>query len=431
MSSNIAISVSGLSKSYMMYDKPEHRLWQMLLPSKTPWYREFWALQNISFDVRRGETLAIIGRNGSGKSTLLQLICGTLSPTQGRVDVGEKIAALLELGAGFNTEFTGRENIYLNGAILGMSKTKMASKFDSIVEFADIGDFLDQPVKTYSSGMHVRLAFAVAIHCEPEVLVIDEALAVGDFLFQQKCNRFLKEEFSGVTKLLVTHDMAAVANLADRAIVLNRGELIYNGDPQSAIREYQIVARATNKQILTPRDEESDAADVPEDYTRHSDAPSGLTSIPEGSLSGTLQAKITKYAYQIDGTHHSEAIHNGQKLSIDFEISTEEVIHEAIVGYQVQDRFGNVIFGENSMTSEFTLEPIKPGLTRLTLHVVWPTLAPGKYALTLGIGSGYDPLVHTIQCWAHNIIVLDSSSDVVVHGLFNVKIAHLAVKECK
>ncbi|KPB01220.1 ABC transporter ATP-binding protein [Ahrensia marina] len=429
MSSETMISVNELSKCYMMYDKPEYRLWQMLWRTRKAWSRDFWALRDITFDVRKGETVAVIGRNGSGKSTLLQLICNTLEPTRGNVQVGGKIAALLELGAGFNAEFTGRENIYLNGAILGMEKSEMDARFQSIIDFADIGDFLNQPVKTYSSGMYVRLAFAVAIHCQPEVLIIDEALAVGDFLFQQKCSRFMKEQFSDVTKLLVTHDMAAVANMADRAIVLHQGKLIYDGDPQSAIREYQIVARGGKHVTHIASDKHADNSEKSNEDILKAYAERDWITINEHTLSGSLRARIRKCAYEVDGVSGVGAIGSGQQLVIDFEASIEGHLDQVIVGYQVQDRFGSVIFGENSMSSDFSLPNLDAGTWRFSLMFDWPIVAPGKYAVTLGIGSGYDALSHSIECWAHNVIILDSSSDVDVHGLFNVEISQLTVKE--
>ena len=185
--SDVAIRIQNLSKCYHIYDKPRDRLMQMLARGRKQYFREFWALKEVSLDVKKGETVGIIGRNGSGKSTLLQMICGTLNPTSGSIQANGRIAALLELGSGFNPEFTGRENVYMNGSILGLSKEEIDSRFDDIAAFADIGEFIEQPVKTYSSGMMVRLAFSVAINVEPEILVVDEALSVGDEIFQRKC----------------------------------------------------------------------------------------------------------------------------------------------------------------------------------------------------------------------------------------------------
>lgn len=235
------IEVDGVSKSFPVYAKPHHRLLQMLMPeSGSRWYREFHALANVAFEIPRGQTVGIVGRNGSGKSTLLQVICGTLTPTKGDVRVRGRIAALLELGAGFNPEFTGRENVYLNATVLGLTRAEIDACFDDIAAFADIGEFIEQPVKTYSSGMYVRLAFAVAIHVKPDVLVIDEALAVGDEAFQRKCfARIEAIRAAGATVLFVSHSAGTVIDLCDRAILLDGGEMIADGLPKQVIGLYQ------------------------------------------------------------------------------------------------------------------------------------------------------------------------------------------------
>jgi lipopolysaccharide transport system ATP-binding protein len=249
----IALRVSNLSKTYRIYDRSQDRLLQSLWGSRKQLYREFHALDNISFDVRRGETVGIIGCNGSGKSTLLQLIAGTLTPTEGEIYVNGKVSALLELGAGFNTEFTGRENIYMAASIVGLTNSEIRQRYDRIAEFADIGDFLDQPVKTYSSGMYVRLAFAVAISVEPEVLIIDEALAVGDMEFQAKCMVTLKSmQERGVTILFVSHDVGAVSALCKRALYLKQGRALELGPTSEVVARYIREAQeANNVQITT------------------------------------------------------------------------------------------------------------------------------------------------------------------------------------
>jgi len=250
MCSDSAVIVTDLSKSFPVYEQPHHRLLQMLTPAseKHKWYREFHALRNISFEVKRGETFGIVGRNGSGKSTLLQLICGTLFPTHGAVHVNGRIAALLELGAGFNPDFTGRENIYLNGSVLGLSREEIDSRFDAIAAFADIGEFIEQPVKSYSSGMYIRLAFSVAINVTPDLLIVDEALAVGDEAFQRKCfARIQSLRDGGSTILFVSHSAGIVTELCDRAILLDQGELIAQGAPKSVVSKY-------HKLIYSPAD---------------------------------------------------------------------------------------------------------------------------------------------------------------------------------
>lgn len=239
MLSEIAIEIKGLGKCYRIYDQPHHRLLQMLNPRGHRYYREFWALKDISFQIKKGETVGIIGKNGSGKSTLLQLICGTLNSTVGTIKCNGRVAALLELGSGFNPDFTGRENVYLNASILGLGKSEIDLAFDAIVRFADIGNFLDQPVKVYSSGMLVRLAFAVAVHSNPDILVVDEALAVGDELFQRKCfSRIEAIKKNGGTILFVSHAAASIVELCDRAILLDEGELLALGGPQEVVGAY-------------------------------------------------------------------------------------------------------------------------------------------------------------------------------------------------
>jgi len=233
------IRLVGLGKRYEIYAKPHHRLLQTLLRGKRQYFREFWALRGVDLVVARGETVGVIGRNGSGKSTLLQLVAGTLFATEGSVSVTGRIAALLELGSGFNPEFTGRENVFLNGAILGISRSEMKSSFDAIAEFAGIGDFLDQPVKTYSSGMLVRLAFAVAVHVTPDILIVDEALAVGDTPFQSKClERIRKMQEAGVAILLVSHSPNTIIEFCNRAVYLDRGRVVADGACREVLERY-------------------------------------------------------------------------------------------------------------------------------------------------------------------------------------------------
>jgi len=238
--SDIAIRVQNITKAYQIYDKPQDRLKQSLCQGRKQFYREFKALDDVSFEVKKGETVGIIGRNGSGKSTLLQIICGTLAPTSGTVEVNGRVAALLELGAGFNPEFTGKENVYMNATILGLSKEEIDAKYDEIVAFADIGDFIDQPVKTYSSGMYARLAFSVVIHVDPDVLIVDEILAVGDSLFQAKCvKKFYEIKESGCTIVFVSHDEYQVRHVCDYAAYLKEGNLVYFGNTADAFDAYK------------------------------------------------------------------------------------------------------------------------------------------------------------------------------------------------
>lgn len=239
MSSECVIAARGLGKAYMIYRKPIDRLKQMIHRGRRTYYEEFWALRNVDFDIYRGETIGIVGRNGAGKSTLLQLICGTVTATTGELNVNGRVAALLELGSGFNPEFTGRENVFMNAAVLGMREAEIRRRFDRIAAFADIGDFIDKPVRMYSSGMHARLAFSVAIHVDPEILIVDEILAVGDAAFQRKCvERFYEIRDSGCTILFVSHDPYMVKTICQRAIYLSRGERVAYGAADEVIDRY-------------------------------------------------------------------------------------------------------------------------------------------------------------------------------------------------
>jgi lipopolysaccharide transport system ATP-binding protein len=253
---NVAIRVNNLSKCYHIYDRPQDRLKQFVVPKlrsligRNPggYFREFWALKDVSFEVERGETVGIIGRNGSGKSTLLQMICGTLEPTSGTVKTHGRVAALLELGAGFNPEFTGRENVYMNATILGLTQQEITARFDEIAAFADIGDFIELPVKHYSSGMYARLAFAVAINVDPSILIVDEALSVGDELFQRKCFARIEEiKRNGATILFVSHASSAIVALCDRAILIHGGRRLYTGLTKTAVSWYQKLMNAPEK----------------------------------------------------------------------------------------------------------------------------------------------------------------------------------------
>jgi lipopolysaccharide transport system ATP-binding protein len=276
MSSNVAIKVDNVSKCYHIYDRPGDRLKQFIMPrfqrflgkQAKRYFGEFWALQDVSLEIRKGETVGIIGRNGSGKSTLLQLICSTLSPSTGSVTTNGRISALLELGSGFSPEFTGRENVYMNAAILGLSRSEIDARFDDIAAFADIGTFIDQPVKSYSSGMMVRLAFAVAINVDPEILIVDEALSVGDELFQRKC--FSKIEAirsKGATILFVSHSATQIVELCDRAVLMDGGEKLAVGTPKQIVGRYQKLLYAPEQTRLAIREEiraqHADAVDGP------------------------------------------------------------------------------------------------------------------------------------------------------------------------
>lgn len=317
---HVVIDVKNLSKHYEIYATPRDRLKQILIPSlyrmcaravrllggtlnfqPPQYFREFWALRDVSFQVKKGETLGIIGRNGSGKSTLLQLICSTLSPTSGDVVTKGRISALLELGSGFNPEYTGRENIYLNGQILGLSQNEIESRYDKIIEFADIGEFIDQPVKTYSSGMVVRLAFAVAINVEPEILIVDEALAVGDMNFQAKCMTALSRiQERGATVLFVSHDIGSVKSLCSRAVYLEGGSVRAIGSsPEVAamyVRAMREESNAVYQQVIPPVIEV-----IPDDVENNQEAETLVDCTSTSNSSTEFDARVAVFRYGTGG----------------------------------------------------------------------------------------------------------------------------------
>ena len=427
-----AISVSGICKSYRLYEKPSDRLAQMIWRSRRQYGREVRVLDGISFDVFPGESIGIIGVNGAGKSTLLQIICGTVTPSAGEVKLNGRVAALLELGAGFNPEFSGRDNVFMNSSILGLSDQQIRERLDAILAFADIGDFIDMPVKTYSSGMYVRLAFAVAAHVDPEILIVDEALSVGDFLFQQKCNKLMAQELARTTKLFVTHDFGAVTRLTERVLVLDGGRIIYDGDPATAIERYQIAARAHHGGLGATVRAEKPAQPVRPVLAVEKPAAAasiGWVEIPDEKRSGHQRARFECFAFTVAGAPGRCQICDGDALEVRARLRCAEDIAEPIIGYQIQDRFGAVIFGENSRSIRGSrIGRIDKGEHDIALEIEWPVLAPGRYALTLGLGNGANAMLHEVECWAHNILVLDSSSRVPVHGVFNVPIRKLNVR---
>ncbi len=316
---DIVICVQNLSKCYQIYVTPRDRLKQFVLPrlsrltGRVPkqYFREFWALNDVSFEIKKGETVGIIGRNGSGKSTLLQMICGTLSPTSGSIQTNGRIAALLELGSGFNPEFTGRENVYMNASVLGLSNEEIDARFDDIVAFADIGDFIEQPVKTYSSGMMVRLAFSVAINVDPEILIVDEALSVGDELFQRKCfSRIEAIRASGATILFVSHSGSQIVELCNRAILMDAGQKLAAGRPKQIVGRYQKLLYAPSDKYEAVR-EQILRADIhtitsinPGEFTSHGD--NALSELRQDELKESFDQCLTPSStieYESHGAH--------------------------------------------------------------------------------------------------------------------------------
>jgi lipopolysaccharide transport system ATP-binding protein len=366
MAESIAIRVEGLGKCYHVYDRPQDRFWQFLWRGRRHFHREFWALREVSFEVGRGETVGIIGRNGSGKSTLLQLIAGTLEPTTGQTRLRGRVAALLELGSGFNPEFTGRENVFLNASILGLSQAEIEGKYDEIVAFADIGEFIDRPVKTYSSGMIVRLAFSVSVCVEPDILIVDEALSVGDMVFQFKCMERLDQlTRSGVTLLFVSHDIAAVKAFCRRAIYLVNGEVRGIGSASDMTELYLMDMRAEQKNALTAT---AQVALKP--------------ALDGGGLAfGSAQGRV-KAARFVDTGGTSGVFSTGERVRLEVEVEYESTVARPAVTIILYDQrmveIGGRYFPVNSEAMAAN------GTNRVAAEISFPAmLNNGNYFLTL------------------------------------------------
>ncbi|CAH2913834.1 MAG: O-antigen export system, ATP-binding protein [uncultured Paraburkholderia sp.] len=394
-SDDIAIGVHQLAKRYQIYETPRDRLKQFVLPrvqrlvgaQPKHYFSEFWALNDVSFEVKKGETVGIIGRNGSGKSTLLQMICGTLSPTQGHVEVNGRVAALLELGAGFNPEFTGRENIFMNGTLLGLSKHEIEARYDDIVAFADVGMFIDQPVKMYSSGMYVRVAFAIAASMDPSILIVDEALAVGDLAFQAKCMVRLRELMDrGTTVLFVSHDMSSVRNICSKVLWLKQGRAVAYGDPKQVVGAYvsemnleinrisggHPVEAAPDQAEVAPAEEaiSQEAATFLDGHTRYGDGRATILNVIIMDAQGTPTELLE--------LHESYTVRVIVKANVDIE--------RPVVGYSARDFKGNQVVGAmNSNFPDVEMPSFEAGKVYCIDIMGTNTLTQGGYTVNIGI----------------------------------------------
>ncbi len=436
-SNNIAISVSNLSKSYQIYNSPRDRLKQFVMPrlrritgkAHKQYFHEFWALKDVTFEIKKGETVGIIGRNGSGKSTLLQIICGTLNPTSGSIQTNGRIAALLELGSGFNPEFTGRENVYMNASVLGLTNQEIDERFDKIVAFADIGDFVEQPVKTYSSGMMVRLAFAVIAHVDADILVIDEALAVGDVVFTQKCMRFLRKFMDQGTVLFVSHDSASIINLCQHALWLNKGQIEHIGIAKDVVQSYTqfTLQEIYGKKIrLTPvtLDESVDNKVegeqlISEDIDKKNSV-SYFTQLDESSGWKTGKANIISVRLLDNFGCDLPLLTGGEIVSLEIIAIAHESIYSPILGWFVKDRLGQSLFGEHTYTYINPPIIINAGeKIRAIFKFKLPLLPNGDYAVTVSIAEG-DPHEHIQHHWLNDALILKINSDRMRYGLVGI-----------
>jgi len=440
-SSDTAIQVKAVNKCFHIYNSPKDRLKQFLMPffqklvgkKAKHYYQEFWALKNISFNVKKGEMLGIVGRNGAGKSTLLQIICGTLAPSSGRVEITGRVAALLELGSGFNPEFTGKENIYMNGAVLGLTKEELNNCFNDIVKFADIGDFLEQPVKTYSSGMMLRLAFAVIIHVKADILVIDEALAVGDVFFQQKCMRYLRSfQDNGGTILFVSHDTGAVVSLCDRAVMLagHGKEQMIIGNAEEISRLYvkelyaereintENVAKEIRLESSTSRKEKVNESQL---FIGAKQADNLIEISSFRSLSdsfGKGGAKIYDAWFEDAQGSKTSTVIGGDLVKFCLQVKIINSITCPAFGFMIKDRLGQYLFAEGTDVAfrDYSITAYKGNTCVVSFLFTMPILIQGEYSINVAVaeGVGHEHIQHH---WINDAITFRSISSRLVHGL--------------
>ena len=382
MENKKVIQVKNLTKMYKLYDKPSDRLKEALGLTKKKLYKEHYALRDVNFDIQEGECVGIIGTNGSGKSTILKIITGVLTPTQGEVKVDGRISALLELGAGFNMEYSGLENVYLNGTMTGFSKEEIDARLDDILEFADIGDFIHQPVKTYSSGMFVRLAFAVAINIDPEILVVDEALSVGDVFFQAKCyHKFEEFKKQGKTILLVSHDLSSVSKYCDRVILLNKGVKLDEGSPKQMVDLY--------KQLLVGQDPvKQQEADKEKKAAVQSEGTGNFQANPNMLEYGNRMAEIIHFEVLDDRGMLSNTIEKGTEFKIRMKVHFNEDIQEPIMAYTFKNIKGTEITGTNTMFEKAQVARSGAGDECTVTFTQNMDLQGGEYLLSFGC-TGY------------------------------------------
>ena len=393
--SEVAIRVDDVSKLYKLYDKPSDRLKESLGLTRKKLYKEHYALHNVSFDVKRGETVGIIGTNGSGKSTILKIITGVLNPSGGHVEIDGRISALLELGAGFNMEYTGIENIYLNGTMIGFSREEIDAKMQDILDFADIGDFVHQPVKTYSSGMFVRLAFAVAINIDPEILIVDEALSVGDVFFQAKCyKKFEDFKKMGKTILFVSHDLGSISKYCDRVVLLNRGKKLAEGTPKEMVSMYKRIMVNQDKaeeiaahQMDMSSLEEDDEKEIKEaacegQWKKH------YNLNPDVDEYGNGAAEIEDFAIIDENGNYTNAIVKGTRFRLKSKVKFKQDVHDPIFTYTFKNIQGVAITGTNTMYEKKDVPLAKEGETYVATFEQDMFLQGGEYLLSMSC-TGY------------------------------------------
>lgn len=422
----VAIQVKGLEKAYKLYDKPSDRLKEALGFGRKKRYKEHYALKGVDMTIYQGETVGIIGTNGSGKSTILKIITGVLNSTGGSVHVNGRISALLELGAGFNMEYNGIENIYLNGTMIGFSKKEIDAKMDDILNFADIGDYVHQPVKTYSSGMFVRLAFAVAINIEPEILIVDEALSVGDVFFQAKCyHKFEEFKEMGKTIVFVSHDLSSISKYCDRVVLLNQGVKLGEGSPKEMIDAYKQVLVG---QYVPAADDHSLLSD--KEITAAAAAAAGTVKgevNPELLEYGTKDAMITGYKITDDMGRETSALLKGKECTITMQVHFEHDIEAPIFAFTIKNIKGVEITGTNTMVEKAFLSPVRAGSDMEITFTQKIDLQGGEYLLSFGV-TGFEKEEFQVYHRLYDVINMTVISDKDTVGYYDMN-SRVVVKE--
>ena len=411
------IDVSHVTKMYKLYNKPSDRFREAMgLSKRKQLYKEHYALRDINISVSRGECVGIIGTNGAGKSTLLKIITGVLSPTEGSVNINGRVSALLELGAGFNQEYTGLENVYLNGTMIGFSKEEIDARLNDILSFADIGDFIHQPVKMYSSGMFVRLAFAVAINIDPEILIVDEALSVGDVFFQAKCyHKFEEFKAAGKTILFVSHDLSSISKYCDRVVLLNKGKKQAEGSPKEMVDLY--------KKILTGNDgpkDEGQAAEAKPEKQDTKDLKSGLVINSEAEIYGGGEAEIVDFAILDSQGLVTGNIEKETEFTVKMKVEFRTEVQDPILAFTIKDLRGTEITGTNTMFEGQYIPPQKPGDVREVTFTQTMQLQGGQYLLSLGC-TGYKDGEFKVYHRMYDICELTVVSDHNTVGFFDMR----------
>ncbi len=406
-----AIEAINIKKVYKLYDRPRDRIMEAFGLGGGKKCKLHYALNGVSMQIRKGETVGIIGTNGSGKSTILKIITGVLNPTEGEVHVEGRISALLELGAGFNMEYNGIENVYLNGTMMGFSNKEIDEKLPAILEFADIGDYINQPVKTYSSGMFVRLAFAVAINIEPEILIVDEALSVGDVFFQAKCyHKFEEFKKLGKTIIFVSHDLGSISKYCDRVYLLNKGELLGEGSPKEMIDAY--------KRVLVGQYEAPDLLEEGQEEAETLSARISMGFNPETLEYGTKQAEILDFYVEDDRGVRTTAIMKGSEFTLHVKVRINEDLPAPIFAMSFKNPIGTEITGTNTMIEKAFLDPGKAGQVKEITYTQKMSLQGGEYLISLGV-TGYNKDVFEVYHRLYDVMNITVVSDKNTVGYYD------------